>query len=215
MCGCMRVCRMSSSLVLQLPQWHSRVSALAPETTDSLLSSFLPVPPARHDKFLRANSGRQKEVRRCTSECPKQHTISRLPRKTRPGSYEILMCAPGDVLDSVSHCKFPFRLCRSTAGHEQDGRLLKYLGSPWRADCCSRPGTGGAGRAPRTAGTQPPWLPAPPWSSPLSPLAALSLAALYRPVPPLLTAAPCTSMCESSHEQLQHGRGIQTAEIQL
>ena len=48
MCGCMRVCRMSSSLVLQLPQWHSRVSALVPDTTESLLSSFLLAVPARH-----------------------------------------------------------------------------------------------------------------------------------------------------------------------
>lgn len=45
--GCMRLCPipMLSSFVLQLPQWHSRVSALAPDTTDSLLSAFFAEPP--------------------------------------------------------------------------------------------------------------------------------------------------------------------------
>ena len=46
MCGGIRLCMMLSSFVLQLPQWQSRVSALAPETTDSLFSGFLAALPA-------------------------------------------------------------------------------------------------------------------------------------------------------------------------
>lgn len=47
-CGCMRLRWMSSSFVLGFPQWHSSVSALAPDTTDSLLSAFLAPPPTCH-----------------------------------------------------------------------------------------------------------------------------------------------------------------------